>query len=289
MSHPPVAIPESESYRLRAADIDQEFEIRVARPIPGMMGPPGATYDVLYVLDGDLFFGIAVDMTRIMHQLYGELPPILVVGIGYGSGDPSVAGELRGRDFTPTTNDEFEQMGRRLMPDREPLLPEGQRLGGGHRFLSFLTGELAPLIGERYPVHGMSSLLWGSSLGGLFALYTLFTAPDAFDGFIVASPAIWWDDDHLFDVEERSARPDRARTRLFLGVGGLEEDERVPMLAPFRMVSNVEEMGRRLGGGRYDWLDSRTHVFADETHTSVLPAVLTRGLRFVLGPGDRRG
>jgi hypothetical protein len=48
-------------------------------------------------------------------------------------------------------------------------------------------------------------------------------------------------------------------------------------------------MGRRLGGGRYDWLDSRTHVFADETHTSVLPAVLTRGLRFVLGPGDRRG
>ncbi|MDY7019937.1 MAG: hypothetical protein SWJ54_01075 [Cyanobacteriota bacterium] len=41
-------------------------------------------------------------MTRIMHKLYGELPPILVVGIAYPTKDGFLQGSLRNRDFTPS-------------------------------------------------------------------------------------------------------------------------------------------------------------------------------------------
>lgn len=71
----PVTLPGTELHRLRANGIDQEFELRVALPVPGLMRPLPDRYDTLYVLDGDLFFGTAVEMTRRMSMLFGELPP----------------------------------------------------------------------------------------------------------------------------------------------------------------------------------------------------------------------
>ena len=93
-------------------------------------GGTPSKYDVLYVLDGDFFFGVATDLTRLMHRLFGELPPILVVGIGYGTVDGGVINDRRNRDFTPTAD------------ARAPLS------GGASRFLDFLRDELKPLNRE---------------------------------------------------------------------------------------------------------------------------------------------
>jgi len=150
---------------------------------------------VLYVLDADLFFGTAVETARLAHQLYGELPPLLVVGIAYGE-EPGVQGQLRTRDFTPSADPGFDRM-TASFPGFEPLLPEGERKGGAERFLDFLH----------------------------------------------------------------------------------EEDPAVPMLAAYRLVSNTQELGRRLEARQRPGLQVTVDVLEGESHTSAVPVSLARGLR----------
>jgi predicted alpha/beta superfamily hydrolase len=264
----PAVIRDTDTYRIRSRRVGAEFEIRVARPLPPFVGRTPSNCDVLYVLDGDLFFGLATDMTRLMHRLFGELPPILVVGIGYGSVDGGVINEGRNRDFTPTT-------------DARAALS-----GGASHFLDFLHDELQPLIGKRYPQATGLSTLFGSSMGGLFASVVALDRPVVFDQYIIASPALWWDD-HLL-VRTASQRPllrGDARARLYIAVGGLEEGAGIPNIDGFRMVSNAQDLAQRLAMRSAPGLDVRLQVLADETHTSVVAAALTRGLRTLYGVG----
>jgi len=242
---------------------------------------PPAAPDVLYVLDANPMFGTAVETTRLMHQLFAELPPLLVVGIAYPPGAFQVHGELRTRDFTPTRDDDYADMLARI-PNRKPLLPEGERMGGAAGFLSFLRDQVKPLIADRYRTSG-KSILFGTSLGGLFALYALLTAAETFDAYSIGSPAIWWDGGHLFGLEERLAqRVDDLDARVFMGVGSTEESDAIPWSARMRMVSNLSDMAARLNARDYASLALTTHVFDGDTHTTVIPQILTRGLPVVL-------
>jgi hypothetical protein len=284
----PVVIPQTEVFPIHSVHAEADFRIWVASPVPGIMPFPPGPRSCLYVLDANLFFGTAVEMTRLMSQLYGELPPLLVVGIAYDTSVPSVQGELRARDFTPTFDGGFEAMARALPGAPEPTLPEGRRLGRAPQFLDFLTEEVKPFIEKTYEVAEKGSVLFGSSLGGLFALYAMMERPDAFDAYISVSPAIWWGDGLLLNREEELASSlEDLDVTLFLAVGGGEEREDIPMLAPFKMVSNVHTLAERLRGRGYESLAIATFIPDGESHTTVVPVALTRGLRYVLTPGRR--
>lgn len=287
MSGSEATIPGTTVHRLRSEEIDQEFEVRVAAPRTAPRGLGPEVPSVVYVLDGDLYFGTVTEMTRLMHQLFHELPPLLVVAVGYGTDEPRIQGELRNRDFTPTQDPAFEALGRRMFPDWKPLLPDGERMGGADRFLEFLTSQVKPFVEETYTVRRERSTIFGASLGGLFALYTMLTRPTAFTHYVISSPAIWWDGEMLFDVEERLAGgASDLDARVFMGVGSLEEGLGIPHVDAMRTVTNVGKMTERLHGRDYPSLSLSAHVFPDETHTSVVPAVLTRGLRTLLGPAS---
>lgn len=287
MTHP-VVIPKTEVFEIHSVNAEADFQIWVASPVPGMMPFPPGPRRCLYVLDANLFFGTAVEMTRIMSQLYGELPPLLVVGIAYDTSVPAIQGELRARDFTPTADSGFPAMTQTLPGAPGPTLPEGRRLGRAAQFLDFLTDEVKPFIEEEYEVAEEGSVLFGSSLGGLFALYTMMERPDAFDAYISVSPAIWWGDGFLLRREEELASSrDDLDVILFLAVGGGEERADIPMLAPFRMISNVHTFAERLGARRYESPDITTFIPDGESHTSVVPVALTRSLRYVLAPARR--
>jgi hypothetical protein len=64
-----------------------------------------------------------------------------------------------------------------------------------------------------------------------------------------------------------------------MSVGGLEE----AMDVESKFVSNVYELEARLRGRSYPNLDLIFHVFPDETHMSVFPAAVSRGLTAVFG------
>ncbi|MCW9066306.1 MAG: alpha/beta hydrolase-fold protein, partial [Ignavibacteriaceae bacterium] len=57
-------------------------------------------YPVLYVLDGDIAYGMAASIARYL-QIGENIPELIVVGIGYGSLTKSAAKKRR-RDYRPT-------------------------------------------------------------------------------------------------------------------------------------------------------------------------------------------
>ncbi len=277
----PVALHNTEVHVLRSEHVGRDLQLWVGKPVAGFapsQGPP----QVLWVLDGDLFFGTAVELTRLMHRLYGELPPILVVGVAYGADDPQVQGELRARDFTPTSDESYEEMGRRINPAWKPVLPKGQRMAGAAPFLRFLMEEARPYVEHHFTVAGRGTL-FGSSLGGLFAIWSMLVEPKAFDHLIAVSPALWWDQGVVLALEKEVAEAhDDLPAKLYMSVGALEEPDNAPFLSRFRLVSNVMALKELLDKRGYGSLEVRGEVFEGETHTSMIAVGLTRGLRAFL-------
>jgi len=285
-----VVLRHTESWWIESTHVGSGFEVRVAHPLPGPGRPLPEQVPVLYVLDGDLFFGMVTELTRLQAMLFGELPPIRVMGIGYGTNDPRVQGETRNRDFTPSTDARFEAMGRQMNLDWQPVLPEGQRMGGAGRFLDFIEHELQPFVEERWPRGEEPTTLFGSSMGGLLATWALLRRTSLFDRYVIASPALWWHDELVFETEERmAAEVADLPARVFFGVGGLEEGVGIPGLDTWKMITNPRRLAQQLGARAYPSLALELQVLDGESHTSVVPVVLTRGLRFVSARLESRG
>ena len=269
-----VRIPSSEVRRVTSKHVEQTFEVSVGLPAGY---DPQLSYPVLYLLDPALSFGTATECTRLL-ALGRELPKLIVVGIGYPDANTPEVLALRSRDYTPTGGPENANAIRAGVPGP---IPEPQP-GGAGNFLSFLREELFAEIDAAYASDPEDRAFFGDSLGGLFGGYTLFHKPDTFRRYVLGSPSLWWDHEITFEYEEAyAAAHEDLAARVFMSVGALEEPgpSRESELA--RMVSNVRRMSETLEGRRYPGLDLTTHYFEGETHLSVLPATLSRGIREV--------
>jgi predicted alpha/beta superfamily hydrolase len=268
------------------------LKISVAAPaIPMSVGP----VPVLYVMDGDLLFGLAAEIARAMSAA-GGMPALYIVGIGYDAGYADFL-KLRTADLSPPiTAQALEALG------AVATAISGDRNGGADRFLQFLLDALAPQMAARFPqTVGAARFLFGHSLGGLFAAHALVTRPEAFDAFLVSSPSLWWDDFSIF--RKLPAFPARlaalaARPRVFLDVGGKEQD--LPTTVPEGLGVSLEEARAQIRAARMvdaagefaealreAGIESLRHItFAEDDHTSVVPAAILHGMRFAL-PTDR--
>ena len=275
----PAHISRSDRYGLKSAKVDQEFLIDVALP----SNPPsaGQKLPVVYILDGNGAFALAAQTSRLLQAGPYPLPATIVVGIGYRAKTPEDEARnihLRVRDLTPWVDQSVEA---RYRTAPAPwTLPPDIKQGGAAAFAEFIEEELKPFIASRYPVDPGDATLVGMSLGGLFVLHTLFTAPETFQRYIAASPGLYWDKRRIFEAEAaQAAKIKDLPVHLFLSAGGLEEG----MDADCRFVSSVYELEARLRRRAYPNLDMCFHVFPDETHMSVFPAALSRGLTTVFG------
>jgi len=151
--------------------------------------------------------------------------------------------------------------------------------GGAKEYLAFLEKELIPLINGNYRTDSQETTLFGDSYSGLFGLFALFNTDNLFNRYIIGSPSIYWDDAVIFDYEKNyNDINDDIQGRVFMSVGALEAIQE-PAFA--KMVDNVITMNQRLVGREYPNLKLTTHVFPDESHLSVIPATVSRGLRTV--------
>ncbi len=278
----PLTIEGSEVFELKSAAIGDTLQITVAPP--HLYDSFQSPLPTIYVLDGNLCLAMASSIARTLQFVaFGALTPVLCVGIGYPA-DVLEVMALRSRDLTPTTAE--------LPPSPMPMDKHG--LGGADRFLDALTDEVFPLVEERFRSDPTARTIVGWSLGGLFALHTLFTRPQSFAKYIAISPSIWWDDSTLLRAEESYASSHQDLTaKVFVCVGEREEtaparmwppitgegaDERVDFSLAARMVSNLDELVSRLRSRGYANLDLTHEVFRDEHHSTVFPAGFTRGL-----------
>lgn len=273
----PAILHGAESFVCHSASVGAPLEIRIASPRASPWATPPEALPLLIVLDGDLFFGTAVETTRLQSSLFGEIPAHLVVGIGYGTDDPVLQGSTRARDLTPTEA---------AIPTPGAVSPGPIVTGGADRFLAFLADELLPWLERTYPVASGQVTLSGSSLGGLFVIHALLERPSVFDRYLAVSPALWWDDAVLLRrAPERLAALDDLDADVFLAVGSLEEGAGIPGLDDFRMITHLEALAEHLRRPGLASLRVQLQIFEDDSHTSVVPVALSRGLRALAGPG----
>ena len=244
-----VTIPGTELRQLESAETGRSYDIYV-RP-PDEYAQNQRKYPVLYVLDGQWDF-------KLLDSIYGGLqydgfvPEMIIIGITY-SGDSPDYSSLRAMDYTP-------------VPD--PSIPGS---GDALKFLAFLKEELIPFIESEYRVDPSQRMLMGSSFGGTFTLYAMFTEPTLFRGYVAASPAVVFGNRDVFKQEAAYANSHRELpVRLFLSVGEVES-LRYP----------VEEFMQILSERNYTGLELETRTLEGEGHASNKPEAYNRGLRFV--------
>ncbi len=180
-------IEQGRQYRFESAVLGEARRILVSLP-GGYDDAPGRRYPVVVVLDGDFEHDFAAAMTR-FYAAVSELPAMIVVGVCH---------EDRMRDLTPAPVDGFTP---------PPGAPAG---GGADDFLVFLADELLPYLDSAYRMEPLRVLV-GHSLGGLFALHALATRPDAFLGYLVMEPSVWWNGQHELRAAEAMLRTPAAR------------------------------------------------------------------------------
>lgn len=261
--------------RLVTSRVGRTYQVSVA--LPRGYESTDASYPVLYALDANGEFGIVVETARML-QLGGLVPELVIVGIGYPVGHYFDAAGPRTLDLTPTHDPDLEALWVSRMPGWP--LPEGS--GGGADFLAFLSEELIPLVESEYRTDPRDRALLGHSLGGLFAFYALLHGEGIFHRFISASPFLAWDDRVIFEHEAAyAAAHDELPARVFFSVGMLEPDG-LPDEDPWGgYITNLRDLIRVLSGRGYADFEWTVEYFEDETHTSVLPGAVSRGLRHI--------
>ena len=278
------AIPEAfladvESRVVTSAISGRMYQISVALPL-GYADSTKA-YPVLYAVDANGQFGTVVEAARILNNFDTQIPQLLIVGIGYPSGGRQIHAEQhRLFDLFATEDREFKEWHEgRFRPDLGPFDGYG---GGGADFLRFVREELIPLIEAEYRADPSDRALYGHSAGGYFGLYALLEGEGTFQRVIAGSPSLFWDDRYFFRLEEFYAQTTRRLpARVFLSVGLEEHDQQRPETDCFCMVRNLRRLIEILERRQYLGLEWQVHYFEDENHQSVVPATVSRGLRFI--------
>ncbi|OAA71424.1 hypothetical protein ISF_01975 [Cordyceps fumosorosea ARSEF 2679] len=180
-----------------------EFLVQVAWPLSwsqDRVRPENDSRPVsaVYLVDGNVFFGTTVDISRRLE--FTDDVRNVVVAVGYPRSN-YVYDFRRGPDLTPPTPDGQYEM---------PLGQDGKprtdlKFGDADKFLDFIQNHVMVNVQETLFPHVQLTrkALFGHSYGGVFSLHTLFTRPCLFDFYIAASPTIWWSNYALVKNQER--------------------------------------------------------------------------------------
>jgi predicted alpha/beta superfamily hydrolase len=248
---PRVSIPCSEVRQIHSEATGRDYDLYIRLPNDYEKFPK-VKYPVIYLLDAQWDF-------KMLDSIYGGLeydgfiPEVIIVGITY-TGEKADYNALRARDLTPVEDQSFPGS------------------GDAPKFLTFIKSQLIPFIESNYQVNTSKRVLMGSSFGGTFTLYTLFTDPTLFTGYVAGSPVTVFGNRFAFDQEAAYAKiHQELPVRLYLAVGEVED-----LKQPVQMFMDV------LKERNYTGLKLETRILDGEGHSSNKPELYNRGLRFVL-------
>ncbi|MDF3056932.1 MAG: esterase [Rariglobus sp.] len=240
------------SFHVTGLDTRYVIYVDVPEPAPTAAEP----WITVLCLDGDDQFDA---MRKARKAVAGEhaLPPLLLVGIGYGA-SYTKPGNRRARDYTPVA------------------IPEETGAGGAEAFLEFLTGSVWPEIERRYPVHATLRGIAGYSLGGLFALHALFKPRPFFNRVLAASPSIWWGERAILNtVTTIQTEGVVLPARLFLSVG-LKDSQ--------SMTGDLGLLERELAERPVGGLEVRSARFPGRSHFNAISVSFRTGLAELFAP-----
>ena len=250
------ALLETEEQILFSANVGQNYHLFVA--LPEDYATSNQSYPVVYLLDGNVMFGMAAGLTPGLHWSR-EAPELIVVGIGYDVKSFAEWGRQREREYK--------------MPDVRDAPPDSY----ADRFLAALTQEIVPFIDANYRTVPSDRSLYGYSSSGFFVLYALFQQPGAFRRYLAGSGSLYLAVPYLIERGEHLlGRQTADPIQLYLSVGELEDFQ-----FPF-----FDTLVAYLGDGQVPGLTLITEVFPGERHSSEGVALTyLHGLREVYKAG----
>lgn len=202
----------------------------------------------IYALDAG--YGIAGPIAQMMTGV-GILSPTYVVSVGYPEGQSS-----------------WQRTDLLHRPATEGGVTYG---GGAEKFKAFLTQELRPFLEAKYPLDPAKAILFGHSFGGLFAANVLAESPEAFNGYIIASPSVWIDPQVLAKL---AGAPKGSGHCVFIAAGDQEEP---------RMLEGVSKLAAILTASPSGFQVEK-RVFTGEDHISYYPQLTQAAFAWMLPP-----
>lgn len=227
--------------------------------IPDQKAVPTDSLPVIFILDSDMSFGLTYDIVRLL-RWSKEIPFVAIVGISYGMGQ-NAWWQKRSRDYT-------------FSKDQKKVWGDWPLAGGSASFIKFMEDELFPFISEEYNLKGRNRTIVGLSLGGLLCTEILFSNPELFDNYIILGPALIWNDKEIFKKEDQYSKNHPAlKANVFTAIGSLDQKS---IIEPWNEFVNI------MNSRKYSGLIFHSWVIENETHISMYPAGLTRGLKTTL-------
>src|SRR5215472_17189267 len=237
----PLAIAGARQYDIVSHINGQIYRLMVGLP---EKTDPAVTYAVFYVLDGNENFGTAIAMARRLHACC-QVPPAIVVGIGYPTDDRREISRRRAFDLTLSLSSTAGDV----------------EYGGADAFLRVLEEELKPSVAAHYRVNPDKQIIFGHSFAGLTALHAMFRNPNAFAVYNLSSPSIWWDHRDVLRDEEAAfserVREGGVRAGLLITVAGDESPG---------MITAASDLADRLAVLNPQNLDVVKWIFDGEIH-----------------------
>lgn len=252
-------MPNTEVKYLTSKINDVDYKLYIAYP-ECYKDSKDKEYPVLYLLDADYSFAIAKNIAEHLSQR-NHLKEIIIVGIAYNG--PNKYRINRTRDYTPVNAKEnvgFSEI-------------QYNYSGGGPNFLSFMESELIPFIDSEYRTADFR-VLTGHSYGGLFSSWTLMTKPKLFDGYVIVSPSLWYNNKMMFKIEDNLDQI-HSTTKVYLTVGDREVNSR------WDMPEDLKRFAKELKNRGIQKLEIKFEIGENETHNSIFPSAMSNGLRFV--------
>lgn len=245
---PKVTVPESQLIKINSSITGKKYDIFIN--IPRHYNDTSKTFPVVYLVDGQWDFPL-------IHCYYGQLnydgflPDIIIVGITWGGENPNYD-SLRASDLTPAHNSEIPQS------------------GNAAKFLECIKKEIIPMVESNYRTEKNNRTLMGSSFGGLFTLYALFTETNLFNKYVLTSPAIGWDNGSINkDEENYASKNSKMPVKLFMAIGEYED------------VLNFNNFAGKIRNRKYEGLELQTKVVEGMGHSAAKADGFSRGLKAV--------
>lgn len=244
-------IPFSQVYTINSTTLKRDYELFVKVP-PDYHKEENKNrqYPVIYMNDGTYAFQVVSGILE--PGTYGKnLEPVILVGISHALGESGMHSRIR--DYTPLVEKSWK-----------PYLT-----GEAPNYLSFIKAEVFPFIEKNYRASDKNRTLTGHSVGGLFAIYTLFTEPSLFTNYIISSPVYLFKPPYIFDsINAMKSKFSQINARVYLASGSKE----LIKTEDGKTIADIQKsFAKQLNSQGFSQLEVKSEIASGAVHHTVFP------------------